>query len=257
MEPNRDPPVVPCPAELGSTPPGRGFESTHWSVVVQAQDPAAPQARAALATLCQTYWYPIYAHFRRKAGSADEAEELTQEFFARFLEKGVVGGAEPAKGKFRTYLLACCDHFLANHRRQARALKRGGGQYVLSLDLESGRERYDREPADTLPAEKLFDRRWALTLLEQGLDRLAKEYRDQGKGALYDQLKGHLIGDPGAGGYAAVAGRLGMTDAAVKKAAQRLRERCRAVLREHILATVAGPGQVEDEVRELFSVLGG
>jgi RNA polymerase sigma-70 factor (ECF subfamily) len=226
-------------------------------VVLRARDIAAPEARAALATLCQIYWYPIYAYVRRRGASADEAEDSTQEFFTRFLEKGFGGDVEQAKGKFRAYLLACCQHFLANQRRHARAGKRCGGRAILSLDVEAANRHYLREPTDTLDAERLFDRRWALTLLEQSLDQLGQEYEQQDKRPLFAELKNYLVGDSGRQSYAAVAERLGMTEGAVKKAAQRLRHRYGTVVRERIRATVDRPEQVEDEVRELFAVLAG
>ena len=257
MEPTRDQSVRPPPGDAESAPSAPGFESTPWSVVLRAQDGTAPQARAALATLCQIYWYPLYTYIRRRSASADEAEELTQEFFTRFLEKDFVNGAEQARGKFRTFLLACCKHFLANERRHARALKRGGGETFVPLDVEAARQRYILEPADTLTAEKLFDRQWAVTLLEQCLDQLGQAYQGQDQKALYDELKGYLVGDSGTSSYAEVAGRLGMTEGAVKKAAQRLRERYGTLVRKQIRATVESPEQVEDEIRELFDALGG
>jgi RNA polymerase sigma-70 factor (ECF subfamily) len=225
--------------------------------VVLAQDRTSPQAREALATLCRTYWYPLYAYIRRDVGSADRAEELTQEFFTRFLEKDFLRNVEQARGKFRSFLLACCQHFLANQRDRARALKRGGGQTLLPLDFDTAEQRYLREPAHALTAEKLFERRWALALLEQTLNQLGEEYQCAGKQPLYDELKSHLIGGRDTLSHAEVAERLGMSEAAVKKAAQRLRQRYRAVVREQILATVQGPEQLEDEIRDLFAILGG
>lgn len=254
MEPNRGQPAEVLSLRPKQAPRPQEFDSTHWSMVLLAQDGNAPQGQAALAALCQIYWYPIYAFIHRRSVSADEAEDLTQAFFTRFLEKGFIGEAEQSKGKFRAFLLACCKHFLANQRKEARTLKRGGGQIIVSLDVEAARQRYVREPADTLDAEKLFDRGWALTLLERSLDQLGQEYGRQQRTAIFEELKSHLVGDPSSS-YGEVARRLGMTEAAVKKAAQRLRERGRAIVREQILATVQGPEQVEDEIRELFAVL--
>ena len=257
MEPNRDQSVTPPSVDPKSAPSAPGFESTPWSVVLRAQDGTAPQARAALATLCQAYWYPMYAYIRRRSASADEAEELTQEFFTQFLEKDFVSGAEQEKGKFRAFLLACCKHFLANQRRQARTLKRGGGETFVPLDLGAARQRYLLEPANTLTAEKLFDRQWAVTLLERCLDQLKQAYQGEDQKALYDELKSYLVGDSSTSSYAEVAARLGMSEGAVKKAAQRLRERYRTIVRKQIRATVEGPEQVEDEIRELFDALAG
>lgn len=258
MEPNRNSsaaearPVETC-ADAGS----HSFDSTPWSVVLRARDCNAPEAHAALATLCQTYWYPMYAYIRRRSASAEDAEDFTQEFFTRLLEKGFGSEVERAKGAFRTYLLACCKHFLANTRRAARAGKRGGGQTILSLDVEAANRNYLREPAEAIDAEKLFDRRWALTLLERSLDQLGEEYRQQGKESLHTELKHYLVGDAGAGSYAEVADRLGMTEDAVKKAAQRLRQRCGVIVRKFIRATVDRPEDVEVEIRALFAVLSG
>src|SRR5262249_47503652 len=149
----------------------------------------------ALAALCRAYWYPLYAFLRREVGSADRAEELTQEFFARLLEKDFLSAVDRARGRFRSFLLACCRHFLSNQRDHDRAEKRGGGRPPVSLDLRGADERYLREPAHGLTAERLFERRWALTLLEQTLERLGAEYRAEGKGALYERLQAALVGD--------------------------------------------------------------
>jgi RNA polymerase sigma-70 factor (ECF subfamily) len=230
--------------------------STLWSVVLQARDRSAPEAGDALAALCQVYWYPLYAFIRRQVGSADEAEDLTQAFFTRLLEKDFLASVDRSKGKFRAFLLACCKHFLANERDRQRAQKRGGGQPVLSLDLRSAEEDYRREPADMLTPELHFQRSWALLLLDLTLDRLRQEYQDSGKGPLYQHLKAALLGDHAALSCAAIGKALGMSDAALKKASQRLRQRYRELLREQIAATVEGPEAVEEEIHELFAVLG-
>jgi RNA polymerase sigma-70 factor (ECF subfamily) len=232
-----------------------GFASTRWSVVARARDRSTAEAREALASLCGTYWYPLYAYIRRQVSSAEEAEELTQEFFARLLGRAALAGVDRSKGKFRAYLLACCKHFLANERDRRRARKRGGGRTIVSLDFPSAAARYRQEPADSLTPEKLFQRRWALTLLEAVLEQLRREYLDAGKGPLYEALKVALVGGPAAQPHAQVGAALGMTDAAVKKAAQRLRQRYREVLRQQIGETVDGPEAVEEEIRELFAVL--
>jgi RNA polymerase sigma-70 factor (ECF subfamily) len=232
------------------------FASTHWSIVLQARDPASPQATEALASLCRGYWYPLYVFIRRQVGSADRAEELTQEFFARLLEKDFLASADQSRGRFRSFLLACCKHFLANQHDADRAQKRGGGRALFSLDLQAG-QRYDLEPARDLSPEKLFERRWALTLLEQVLEQLGREYRQDGKGELYDRLRNVLVGDPDAAPYASIGETLGMTEAAVKKAAERLRRRYRDILREQIAQTVETPEQIDDEIRALFAALAG
>jgi RNA polymerase sigma-70 factor (ECF subfamily) len=255
MVPQFDPPVKSESLDPSSAP--QRFDTTHWSVVAQAQGGSTPEAQAALATLCETYWYPVYVYVRRRSASDDEAEESTQEFFTRLLEKGFVGDAERGKGRFRTFLLACCQHFLANQRKHAGAKKRGGGQTILSLDVTGARQRYLSEQGGDSSPEQQFDRRWALTLLERGLHRLGQEYQRENKKALYDELKCHLVGESNPSSYAEVAERLGTTEGAVKKAAQRLRDRCGAIVREEILATVQSPELVEEEIRELFAVLGG
>jgi RNA polymerase sigma-70 factor (ECF subfamily) len=236
-------------------PSGGGFASTHWSLVLQARDRASPQADEALAALCRTYWYPLYAFIRRQSRSPADAEELTQEFFARFLEKDFLGTVDRDRGKFRAFLLACCKHFLSNQRDRSRAQKRGGGRTILSLDFRSAAERYRMEPADTLTPEKLFERRYALTLLEKALEELALEYGREGKTELFDRLKGTLVGGSEAVPHAETGRALGLTEAAVKKAAQRLRQRYREILRERIAATVDGPGGIDDEIRSLFAAL--
>jgi RNA polymerase sigma-70 factor (ECF subfamily) len=232
------------------------FASTLWSVILRARDRPSPEADEALAALCRTYWYPLYVYLRKQVGSAAEAEDLTQEFFTRFLEKDFLAAVGPEKGKFRAFLLACCKHFLANRRDYQRALKRGGGQTIISIDRTAAEQRYRLEPADTLTPERLFQRRWALTLLDQVLDRLQGEFEKAGKGPLYEHLKGALLGEHAALSYPEIGKAVNLSEAAVKKAAQRLRQRYRELLREHLAALVDSPEAVEEEVRELFAALG-
>jgi RNA polymerase sigma-70 factor (ECF subfamily) len=248
--------MVPHDASSPGPPAGAGsFATTQWSLIVAARDRAAPQAAQALAELCRAYWYPLYAYIRRQVPTAEQAEDLTQEFFARLLSQDFLRTVDRARGKFRAFLLACCKHFLANERDRAGAMKRGGDCSMLSLDFQSAADRYCREPADTLTAEKLFERRWALTLLDQALEQLGREFGGAGKGELFEHLKGTLVGGVGKLSNAEVSAALGMTEAAVKKAAQRLRERYRVILRDLAAATVDGPGEIDDEIRSLFSVL--
>jgi RNA polymerase sigma-70 factor (ECF subfamily) len=234
--------------------PGR-FATTHWSVVVAARDGEAEQAQAALADLCRVYWYPLYAYVRRQGYPADRAQDLTQEFFARLLEKDFLGAVDQEKGKFRAFLLAACKHFLANERDRARAQKRGGGRPCLSLDFDDAEERYGREPEHGQTAEKLFERRWALALLDGVLDRLSAEHAARGKGVLFDRLRGFLLGERQPGGYAGAAAELGLTEGAVKVAVHRLRQRYRELLREEIGRTVDDPEDIDDEIRALFAAL--
>jgi RNA polymerase sigma-70 factor (ECF subfamily) len=224
-------------------------------MVLRARDRAASGAPEALAELCRDYWYPLYAFIRRQVDSAERAEDLTQEFFARLMEKEFLDSVDQSKGKFRDFLKACCKHFLPNQRDRDRARKRGGGRPIVSLDLGAAAERYRLEPSHDLTAEKLFDRCWALSLLEQVLDQLAQEYRADNKGPLFDRLKAALVGGPDQLPYAQIGTELGLTEAAVKKAAQRLRQRYRELLRARIAETVEGAEQIDEEVRDLFAAL--
>ena len=232
------------------------FPTTHWSRVVTAGDPAEPGSRQALAALCAAYWYPLYAFIRRKGYDADAALDLVQAYFARLLEGRVLAAADPAKGRFRTFLMADCTLFLSNRRARAEAQKRGGGRVVVSIDAADAEGRFGREPAHDLTPERLFERAWALTLLDGVLDRLSAEYHRGGRGAVFDRLKVVLTDGPGAVPYAAVAADLGMTEGAVQVAAHRLRRRYGALLRQQIAATVGDPAEVEDEIRALFSAVG-
>lgn len=232
------------------------FASTHWSMVLQAGGGTdCPQAQEALARLCSTYWYPLYVFIRRQGHAADEAEDLTQEFFARFLEKDFLSAVDQSRGRLRTFLLACCRHFLANQRDYARAQKRGGGKPALSLDFPGAAQRYCLEPVVSETAERSFQRRWALILLDGVLRLLQEEYRDQGKGDLFDHLKTTLVGGAAALSYTRIGTTLHMSEDAVKKAAQRLRQRYRALLREQIAATLDDPAGIEEEIRDLFKAL--
>jgi RNA polymerase sigma factor (sigma-70 family) len=232
------------------------FGTTHWSLILAARDRDMPQADEALAALCATYWYPLYAFIRRRGHDPDRAADLTQEFFVRLLEKDYLRAVDPSKGRFRSFLLAACKHFLANEHDREVARKRGGGRSLISIDRRDAEGRYRAEPSHDLTAERLYERRWALTLLGQVLDRLGQEFHRSGKGALYDLLKVILTGAEGTASYVQIGAALGMTEGAVKKAAQRLRRRYREILRERIAETVEDPGQVEDEIRTLFAILG-
>jgi RNA polymerase sigma-70 factor (ECF subfamily) len=230
------------------------FTTTRWSLVAAAAKPqAAAAARQALGELCGLYWYPVYAFIRRRGHSADESGDLTQEFFARLIEKAGIAGADPAKGRFRSYLLGACRHFLANERERTTAKKRGGGRIVESLDLADAERRYAAEPADDRTPEQVFERRWALTLLDGVLAGLRAEYAAAGQDLLFDRLKLSLTGE--AGTFQEMAVELGMTEGAVKVAAHRLRRRYRGRLRAAIAETVASPEEVEAEIRDLFAVL--
>jgi RNA polymerase sigma factor (sigma-70 family) len=236
---------------------GRGFATTRWSVVAAAGGAPSPEAREAVATLCRAYWYPLYAYARRRSASADDAQELTQEFFAHLLEKESLRSADPARGKFRSFLLTAFQRFLGHQRDRARAQKRGGGRAVLPLDFQAGERLYRREPADHATPEAVYERRWALTLLEQTLARLRQEMVKAGKGRLFECLKGTLTGEEGVGPYARLAEELGLSEQAVKVAVHRLRRRYGELLRDEIAQTVGTPEEVEDELRALFAAVRG
>lgn len=230
------------------------FATTHWSVVLAAGS-SSSRGQAALETLCRIYWYPLYAYVRRQGRNPHDAQDLTQAFFARLLERGLVKEADPARGRFRSFLLTSLQNFLADEWDKARAQKRGGGQAIISLDEPSAESRYQLEPVDESNAERIFDRRWALTLLEQALARLEAEYAGLGKGRLFDELHGLLLGEKRTLTYAQAGARLGMTEGAVKVAAHRLQRRYRELVRAEIANTVASPGEIDDELRHLFAVL--
>jgi RNA polymerase sigma factor (sigma-70 family) len=232
------------------------FPTTRWSRVVAAGDLAAPEASEALAALCAAYWYPLYAFIRRKGHGPDEALDLTQEYFARLLEHGTVAAADPGKGRFRSFLLADCTHFLAHRREHDRALKRGGGIAPLSIDARDAEGRYVLEPSHSRTPEHLFERDWALAMLEGVLARLRGEYHDAGRGEVFEVLKVALSEDPRSIPQAELAARLGISEGAVQVAVHRLRKRYRALVREAIAATVADEAEVEGEIRELFAALG-
>ena len=243
---------------MAEPPPTARFPTTHWSRVVSAADPAAPGACEALAELCATYWYPLYAFIRRQGQSPEAAADLTQDYFARLLEKGVLAAADQGRGRFRAFLRTDCGFFLAHRRDRDHAMKRGGGIVRLSIDARDAEGRYLREPADSLTPERLFDRSWALTLLDSVLARLAREYADSGRAALFERLEGVLTGGPRAESYAAIAAQLGMTEGAVQAAVQRLRQRYRAILREQIAVTLDDPSEaaIDEEIHAMFSGLG-
>ena len=234
------------------------FATTHWSVVLTA-GPDAPEAAAALEELCKTYWYPLYAYVRRKGYDAHNAQDLTQEFFARLLEDNSLRSVDPSKGKFRSFLLASMNNLLAKEWRWEQAEKRGGGRAVISLDGVAAEERYKLEPADDQSPEKIFERRWAIALLERVLARVRAECSAANKAELFDQLKGMLSGEKDQQPrYQEVAARLDMTEAAVKQAARRLRQRYGEFLRMEIAQTVSDPNnpdEIDEEIRYLFRIL--
>jgi len=248
--------VQPPGGNDSTVPAGAGqFATTHWSVVLAAADSRAPRSDDALARLCQAYWYPLYVYVRRQGHSAHDAQDLTQEFFARLLEKKFLADVQRERGRFRSFLLAAVKHFLANEWDKARAQKRGGGQALIPLDTASAESKYGLEPADKSSADKIFERRWALTLLEQVLARLREEHVVDGKGKLFEGLKGCLTEGKSAIRYTELGEKLGMSEGAIKVAVHRLRQRYRELLRSEIAHTVASETDVEDELRHLFAAL--
>jgi RNA polymerase sigma factor (sigma-70 family) len=230
------------------------FTTTHWSVVLAAAKPEAPEAAAALERLCRTYWYPLYAYVRREGHNPADAQDLTQGFFASLLARNSLLRVAPGKGKFRSFLLASMRHLLSDQRDRARTAKRGGGQEELSLDAQEAEERYRLEPVDRLDAEKIYERRWAMTLLEQALIRLRDESAAAGKAELFERLRRFVAGDSDAT-WGEAAAELGLSEGAMKIAVHRLRARYRALLRDEIAQTVTDPTEIEAEVRYLMRVI--
>lgn len=231
------------------------FATTHWSVVLAAGQGDSPGTDEALEKLCRTYWYPLYVFVRRSGHTQHDAEDLTQEFFARLLDKQYLSAVDRSKGKFRSFLLAAFQHFASNQRRDARAQKRGGHCTFISLNDEAAEQDYLRSAPADLSADKLFDRQWAMTLLDQVVGRLREEFVAAGKAAQFEELKNFLTGDKQAGAYAELAARLHTTEAALKMAVSRMRQRYGELLRAEIANTVSSPAEVEDELRALFAVL--
>ena len=252
--------MTPLPSAPRS--PSPRFATTRWSLVLQAKDKAAPQAAAALADLCCAYWYPLYAFVRKRSRDGHEARDLTQGFFARLLEKDFLDDVAPERGRFRAFLLASIKHFVANEWDRDRAAKRGGKQRIESLnaaafDWESGESRFLTEPAHELTAERLFERQWALALLDRVLSRLRDEHLIAGKLSQFETLQPFLSLDRASANYVEAARQLKTTEATVRVAAHRLRKRYRSLLRDEIAQTVATPEDVEDEIRHLFEALAG
>ena len=236
--------------------PGR-FPTTHWSRVVAAGDPRAPQAREALTALCNAYWYPLYAYIRSRGHAPEQAQDLTQDFFAYVLERDLLTKADPDRGRFRSFLRTICGRYLADWNDRQNAAKRGGGRTGLPIDARDAEGRYAREPSHELTAERIFDRSWALTLLGRVLDQLGREYDDAGRPETFEELRVVLTHGPQAVPYATIASRLGIREGAVRVAVHRLRRRYGALLRQEIAATVDDPAEVDDEIRDLFNALEG
>ena len=238
-----------------SGPKAQWFTTTHWSVVLAAGQESSSLAEAALEKLCRTYWYPLYAYVRRQGHSPHDAQDLTQGFFARLLEKNWVGAADREKGKFRSFLLSLLNHYLGDERDRASAVKRGGGKPLISLDEQTAENLFLQEPASALSPEKEFEKRWAAAVLQQAMTRLREEFERAGKGRTFDDLKLFLEGEASSGDYAAIAAGLGMSANAIAVTVHRLRQRYRELVRIEVANTVGSPNEVEEEMRYLFSVL--
>ena len=222
-----------------------------------ARQRLTPESARALETLCETYWYPLYAWLRRQGNGTHDAQDLTQSFFAFLLERGALQTVHPDKGKFRSFLLASLKHFLANEWDKAQALKRGGQFRIISLDDEEGEARFQREPSRALTPDKAFEQSWAMTLFEAVLARLKAEYEAEGKGALHEALLVYLTDDKAKAPYAETARRLGMGEGAVRMAVLRMRRRFGELLRAEIAQTVSSPEEIDEEIRALLTAVAG
>jgi len=234
---------------------GRVFATTHWSVVLEAGQSASLGGREAREALCRGYWYPIYVYVRRKGHSPDEAQDLTQEFFAQLIAKEHIRLADRNKGKFRTFLLAMLDYFLAREWSRAHRQKRGGQFTFISLEQQTPEARYRLEPADNDTPERIFDRQWALAVLKQAMDTLKKECGTNGKEALFRETRGLLSGERESVAYAEISERLGMAEGTLRVAVHRLRHRYGELVRGEIAQTVSGPEEVEEELKSLLQAL--
>jgi RNA polymerase sigma-70 factor (ECF subfamily) len=231
------------------------FATTHWSVVLAAGDSSRPGAQEALEQLCRSYWYPLYAYIRRRGYGPEDAQDLTQSFFAHLLGRNALQRVAKEKGKFRSFLLASFNYFLADERDRAQAQKRGGGCEVISLDAQEAEQRYRLELADERSPDKIFEHRWALTLLDQVLTRLRREFSDAGKSELFEQAQPFLVEGARTKTYAEAARQCGMSTEALKKAVVRMRRQYGWVFREEITRTVGSAAEVEEELRHLCAVL--
>ena len=236
-------------------PGARVFATTRWTVVLRAGGATSDGSAAALEQLCRTYWYPLYSYARRTGLPAHDAEDLTQSFFAYLLEKDTIARADRERGRFRSFLLSAFKNFHANERAHQAAAKRGGGKALVSLDALQAEEHYRHEPRSDLSPERLYDQKWAASLLEQVMQLLRTEYTTLGKGPLFNALRGVIWGGRQEGGYEALARQLGMSEGAFKVAVHRLRTRFKECLHQEVAQTVATPGEIEDELRHLLTAL--
>jgi DNA-directed RNA polymerase specialized sigma24 family protein len=237
-------------------PSPRPFQTTHWSLVLAVRNGDDKESREALAALCDAYWYPLYAFVRHKGHKADDALDLVQGFFERLFDKGDLISVDRSKGRLRSFLMAACTHYLADRRDHDRAQKRGGGRRLVSIDGPTAEGRYNLEPSHELTSERLFEQRWATTLLGLGMIRLEAEMTSAGKARQFVMLRPALTGGTERGFYAKISGELGVSQEAARIAAHRLRLRFRELIREEILLTLDDPGDVDEEIQSLFTALG-
>ena len=233
----------------------RRFATTRWSLIIAAGDPGSPTAESALASLCEIYWFPVYAFIRRQGFDGEQSRDLTQAFFALLLEKNYLLDADQERGKFRSFLLTAVKHFLFNEHDRTRALKRGGGQAAISIDLMEAEGWHPPAATDTSTPESLFERRWALSLLENVMARLRAEFAASGKEEEFDSLAPFLNKDSESGGYQAAAEQMGVSAGALRMSVHRMRRRYRYLLRSEIAETVSSPEEIDEETRFLLSVL--
>jgi RNA polymerase sigma factor (sigma-70 family) len=250
--------MTPEGKEAEDAPTPRGvFASTHWSVVLAAGQEESPSAAAALEKLCRTYWQPLYVYARRRGYSLEEAQDLTQSFFARFLEKKSFSLADPSRGRFRTFLLKALQHFLTDDWKRDHRLKRGGGQVEVPWDMHLADDQDAAALAETMTPERVYEERWAMTLLEQVLGSMREDYSKAGKSRLFEALRDFLWGLEDSASYAQIAERLEMTEGAIRVAVHRLREHYRERLRAEVAHTVSHPNEVDDELRYLIQLISG
>jgi len=231
------------------------FATTSWTKVLAARDAPSSEGRQALESLCHVYWYPLYAFVRRQGNDPDDARDLTQAYFAELLEKGYLEDYDPERGRFRVFLMASMRHFLSKQREKAQAWKRGGRADVISLDTQEVEGRYRHEPQDQLTPDQIFERRWALTVLEKALGRLRREQEDLDRGREFARIEGYLTGGQSTTSYRELASELGTTEGALKMSIHRLRQRYGQLLRSEIAETVSSPAEVDDEIRYLLGVV--
>jgi DNA-directed RNA polymerase specialized sigma24 family protein len=248
-------PRLGCSEQLPPSGFRQHFVTTHWSIVLAAGEYPAPEAVEALGRLYQSYWYPLYAFLRRRGCDPESAQDLIQDFFTRLLEKNILSRVVRERGRFRSFLLTAMTHWISDLREKERARKRGGGVKLLSLDITAGEQRYGSEPSHEWTAEKLYERRWAWTLVENTLAKLKEEYTGGGKGVVFEKLSPSMIGEAGQTTYASLGNELHMTESAVKAAIYRLRQRYQFLFRNEVMQTLANPSEVEEEMRALRAIV--